>query len=108
VARTASGASPFSHAGDVEQHVTYGKEDGAIAIKIIPGADEDVVRTMETASFMLWVIVSRINERFGLGHDAIITAGKPEMMLRHERSRQQKTRQQPQANQPRTQKIRPP
>ena len=74
-------ASPFTHAGDIEQHVTYGKS-GGLALKLIPAADEDVARTMETASFMLWVLADRLNERFGLRQGARINATKPAMLRR--------------------------
>lgn len=77
-------ASPTSHAADVQDHVEI-HPNGALTLRLIPGADRNTVRTMETASFCLWCIGRALNRRFGLGKDAELEAVRPRMGLRLKR-----------------------
>jgi hypothetical protein len=68
-------STSFSHAEDFHSHVTI-KDDGGMIVKLIPGAHDQTIRTMETARLLLWSLASDLNEHFELGREAALDAVK--------------------------------
>jgi hypothetical protein len=66
----------FGHAEDFHHHVTI-KDDGGMVLKLIPAADADTVRTMETASLFLWSVATAMDKHFETGHGTALESVKP-------------------------------
>jgi hypothetical protein len=76
-------SSSFSHVSDYHKHATL-KEDGTIVLRLIPAADDETVRTMETATLFLSIIASEIDKRLKLGKAKALEAEKPRIAARVE------------------------
>lgn len=74
-------ASPFSHVGDMAEHIQING-----TLNVVPH-ERRIAATLRTASFQLWWVVHRIDERFGLDRRAQIEAIKPTVLSQHEAKR---------------------
>jgi hypothetical protein len=71
----------FSHGEDFHQHVEI-KADGGMVLKLIPAADADTVRTMETASLFLWLVATKMDKHFAMERESALEGAKPAIVDR--------------------------
>jgi hypothetical protein len=74
-------SSSFSHVGDFHKHASL-KEDGSITLRLIPAADRETVRTMDTAMMCLSSAAAAIDKRFKLRRTAELESMKPSIVAR--------------------------
>jgi hypothetical protein len=74
-------SSSFSHVGDYHKHARL-KDDGTIVLLLIPAADAETERTMDTAMMCLSAAAAALDKRLKLGKGAELEAMKPSIVAR--------------------------
>ena len=66
-------ASGFGHGSDLFSHITY-TQAGVPVLHLVPGPSDNLKRVMAMSYVFFRTLIQRLNDRFGLGHDAAIAA----------------------------------